>query len=206
MKTFRTLRVVSFSFRPAIMAVAVIAALTGCAQEEVEVGLFENVAACAAAGYNRSQCEDSFAKAQALHAEVAPRFDGQVECEEEFGGGQCIAQPVEAATAGTATGGGGHSSFIYMPNMWGYGYSPSAYTGLNTSGQPLSAGSGFRAQPVYRHTSGNLLNAGGNYLGSGSGRTTVGASGFNSRPVRATASSFKATTRGGFGRGGSFGG
>lgn len=168
-------------------------AVAGCRDEQVEAQAFPDLASCQAEAANgglmtAEQCQQSFAEAEALHVESAPRYDSLAVCEEQHGAGNCGS---EAQQTGGGMGG------IFMPLLAGY------LIGNMLGG----AGRGMAAsQPMYRNAQGGFTNAAGtSNFGSNAGRGTMSSQQFT-RPAatagqppmtRATASS-----RGGFGNSG----
>ncbi len=174
-------------------------AVAGCREEQVDAQAFPDLASCEAAAANGGlftveECKQSFAEAEALHVESAPRYDSLVVCEEQHGQGNCGSEDQQVSNGGSGS--------IFMPLLAGY-----------LLGNMLGrAGGGMAAaQPMYRNASGSFTNASRtSTFSSNNGRGTMSSQQFI-RPAatagkppmtRATASS-----RGGFGRSGrSFGG
>ncbi|MCJ7874388.1 DUF1190 domain-containing protein [Marinovum sp. 2_MG-2023] len=178
------------------VAIAILGAaaftLAGCEEETVDANAFPDLQSCKDAAFTDSSftpedCETSFAAAETLHVEAAPRYDSQAVCEEQHGEGACGS---EAA----ATQGG--SGSIFMPLLAGY-----------LIGNMLGGRSGTAAaQPLYNKKGGGFTNAAGtSNFSSNKGSAKMNTSQFN-RPAatagkppmtRATAAS-----RGGFGKAG----
>lgn len=171
--------------------------LAGCREEQVDAAAYPDLQSCideASRGgiFTALDCENSFAQAQTLHVEAAPRYDAIEVCEEQHGVGSC-------GDEATATQGG--SSGIFMPLLAGY-----------LIGNALGGRAGTSAaQPLYKTSDGRFTNAArSSTFSSNSGSAKLNTSQF-ARPTatagktpmsRATASS-----RGGFGNGrSSFGG
>jgi len=163
--------------------------LAGCREEQVDAAAFPDLQSCldeSSRGgmFSAQDCETSFAEAETLHVESAPRYDSLAVCEEQHGDGACGA---EAA----ATQGG--SGSIFMPLLAGY------LIGNMMSGQRGMAA----AQPLYRTPEGQFTNAArSSTFSNNTGAAKLNTSQFT-RPAatvgttpmtRATASS-----RGGFG-------
>ncbi|SNR34850.1 DUF1190 domain-containing protein [Paracoccus sediminis] len=163
-------------------------AIAGCRDEQVDAQAFPDLNAClAAAGegglFTQDECRQSFAEAEQLHVESAPRYDSLQVCEEQHGVGNCGS---EAQQTGGGMGG------IFMPLLAGY-----------LIGSMLGGGGLSRSQPMYRTPSGGYTNAARtSTFSSNTGRAALNSSQF-ARPAqtmgqapmtRATASS-----RGGFG-------
>ena len=120
---------------------AVALTLAAC-EERVEVGVFETVGQCVAAGNEAAQCETALGAAQEQHQQVAPRYASQEDCEAEFGASQCTPAPANAVLAadGAAPAQQAQAGFGggFMPIMAGY-----------MMGRMMSGG-GAMAQPLYR--------------------------------------------------------
>lgn len=120
-------------------------ALAGCEEEKVDAAAFPDLQSCIdqaalSSTFTRQDCETSFAEAEALHVEAAPRYDSIAVCEEQHGEGACGS---EAA----ATQGG--SGSIFMPLLAGY-----------LIGNMLGGRSGMAAaQPLYKTADGKFTNA-----------------------------------------------
>ncbi len=140
--------------------------LGACREEQVETSVFPSVDACmaqaeqSATWYTPTDCQTSFAEAEQVHRETAPRYDEQALCEEQHGG------PCQAETR---AGGGS----IFMPLMMGY-----------MMGNMMSSGNrAALAQPLYRTSAGNYTTAGGTTtFRSNNGNATLRASNFQ-RPA-----------------------
>ncbi|KIN71970.1 DUF1190 domain-containing protein [Sulfitobacter guttiformis] len=175
------------------VAIAILGAtaftLAGCREEQVDAAAFPDLQSClvdASRGgiFTAQDCETSFAEAQTLHVEAAPRYDSLAVCEEQHGEGACGSEA--AATQG---GSGG----IFMPLLAGYliGNMLGGRTGMSS------------AQPLYKTSGGRFTDAArSSTFSTNSGSAKLNTSQFT-RPAatvgktpmtRATASS-----RGGFG-------
>jgi len=134
------------SNRVAIAIVGVTAfTLAGCREEVVDASAYPNVQSCindalSGSNFTAADCETSFAQAQTLHVESAPRYAALDVCEEQHGVGAC-------STEAAATQGG--SGGVFMPLMTGY-----------LIGSMLSNRAGMAAaQPLYRTSDGRFTNA-----------------------------------------------
>ncbi len=176
------------------VAIAIIGAtaftLAGCREEQVDAAAFPDLQSCteeASRGgvFSAQDCEASFAQAETLHVESAPRYDSLEVCEEQHGAGAC-------GSEASATQGG--SGGIFMPLLAGY-----------LIGNMLGGRAGMSAgQPLYKTSDGKFTNAARSSTYSNNrGAAKLSTSQF-ARPTstvgktpmtRATASS-----RGGFGK------
>lgn len=166
-------------------------ALAGCQEEQVDAAAYPDLQSCTDAAnskglFSPQDCEASFAQAEALHVEAAPRYDSLAVCEEQHGQGACGS---EAA----ATGGSGS---IFLPLMAGY-----------LIGNMLGGRAGMAAsQPLYKTADGKYTNAArSSTFSSNTGAGKMGTSQFT-RPA-ATAGKppmtrSTAASRGGFGKSG----
>lgn len=124
--------------------------LAGCGSEEpVETAVYQNAEECAAFYNPPAECKAEFAKAQELHAQVAPKYQSKTECETDFGVGNCETP----ATAAVSTDPNAPvqqqqaSSGFFMPMMMGF-----------LAGQMLNRGGAGQAasqksvptQPLYK--------------------------------------------------------
>ena len=163
-------------------------ALAGCREEQVDAQAFPDLNACLAAAdegglFTQDECRQSFAEAEQLHVESAPRYDSLQVCEEQHGVGNC------GSEASQTNGGSGG---IFMPLLAGY------LIGSMLGGRGLS-----RSQPMYRTPQGGYTNAARtSTFSSNAGRASLNSSQFT-RPA-ATAgqppmSRATPASRGGFG-------
>jgi uncharacterized protein YgiB involved in biofilm formation len=146
--------------------------LVACAEAEDEVLAYDSVQACIAAGQqDEAVCRSEFAKAEKLHAEVAPRYAGANQCYSDFGYNRCYRS----------------SNSMWLPFMMGYMLAPRGGAGYISS-QPLYRSSAY---PNRYYTASNRR------VGavSASGRTQVATSKVG-RPAART----RTVARGGFGR------
>lgn len=149
--------------------------LVACGEPEEEVLAYDSVEACVKAGQqDEAICKAEFDKAQKLHSEVAPRYNGANQCYSDFGYDRCYRQR-------SSSGGS-----IWLPFMMGYMLAPRGGMGFVSS------------QPLYRTASNpnGYYTAGNSRVGSVSatGRTQVAKSQV-SRPQART----RTVSRGGFG-------
>ncbi|QFS83248.1 hypothetical protein FIU97_10455 [Roseivivax sp. THAF40] len=131
------------------VAIAIVGAaaftLAGCREEQVDAAAFPDLQSCldqaSPSGMVTAQdCETSFAQAEALHVEAAPRYDSLAVCEEQHGEGACGSEA--AATQGGSSG-------IFMPLLAGY-----------LIGNAMSGRAGMAAaQPLYKTSDGRYTNA-----------------------------------------------
>lgn len=92
-----------------LMAPAATLLLAGCGEQQQEVHVFHNAEECAAFYHPPAECQAEFERAEALHTQVAPRYQNQFECEADFGAGQCETAPERH-----------QSGSFFMPMMMGY--------------------------------------------------------------------------------------
>jgi len=164
--------------------------LAGCSEEEVDAQAFPDLRAChsaaaAGGGITAAECDTSFANAQALHVESAPRYDSLEVCEAQHGEGAC-------GNEQQASDGGGSGS-IFMPLMMGY-----------LLGNMMSNRSGMAAaQPLYKTADGRYTNASGSStFSNNSGAGKMSSSQFTRPPSTVNKAPMTAATaqaRGGFG-------
>jgi uncharacterized protein YgiB involved in biofilm formation len=120
-------------------------ALAGCREEQVDAAAFPDLQTCldqAPSGgvFTAEDCRTSFAQAETLHVEAAPRYDSLTVCEEQHGEGAC-------GTEASVTQGG--SGGIFMPLLAGY-----------LIGNMLGGRAGMTgAQPLYKTSDGRFTNA-----------------------------------------------
>ena len=179
------------------VAIAILGAaaftLAGCREEQVDAQAFPDLQSCTDAAtrggmFSVDDCRASFAEAEALHVEAAPRYDSVAVCEEQHGVGACGTE-----TAANPQGGSGS---IFMPLLAGY------LIGNMLGGRSGMAG----AQPLYKTPDGKFTNAARTSAFS----TNSGAAKMNtSQFTRPTATAGKppmtratAASRGGFGSAG----
>lgn len=176
--------------RIALLGAASVILLAGCQEEQAEVVIFDDPAACAAGGVDAATCEVQFAEAQAEHEETAPRYDAVAVCEAEHGAGACIEDESRPS--------------VFMPLMAGFimGQMLSG-RGLASRAMVPTAGAGF-ATTDGATRAGNLSGRG---TVAASTLTTQAASTRNAAPLTqssvARAGGFGGSrTSGGFGAGG----
>ncbi len=153
---------------------ALIAILSLSRESKEEVLTYESVEACIAAGVqDETTCRAEFEKAEALHENVAPRFQEANGCYSEYGHERCYRS---------------RSGGFWLPFMVGYMLAPRGGYG------------GIYSQPLYRPTRNpnEFFTAGGAGVGrvSADGRTQVSKSQV-AQPPRART---RTVARGGFGR------
>ncbi|MFN6263948.1 MAG: DUF1190 domain-containing protein [Chromatiaceae bacterium] len=91
--------------------------LASCSTEEpVPSAVYKNAEECAAFYNPPESCKAEFAKAEALHQQVAPKYQTQAECEADFGAGNCPVPAAPAPGQQQASSGGG----FFMPMMMGF--------------------------------------------------------------------------------------
>ena len=148
--------------------------LAGCGSEEpVQTAVYQNADECAAFYNPPAECQAEFAKAQQLHAQVAPKYTDKAACETDFGTGNCETP----ATAAVSTDPNAPvqqqqqaSSGFFMPMMMGF----LAGQMLNRGGQAASQKS-VPTQPLYksRDDSGTFRTANNTPVARQSGVTSV---------------------------------
>ncbi|WP_207100462.1 DUF1190 domain-containing protein [Paracoccus shandongensis] len=163
-------------------------AIAGCREEQVDAQAFPDLNACLAAAdegglFTADECRQSFAEAEQLHVESAPRYDSLQVCEEQHGVGNCGSEASQ-----TSGGSGG----IFMPLLAGY-----------LIGSMLGGGGLSRSQPMYRTPQGGYTNAARtSTFSSNTGRAALNPSQF-ARPAATVGqppmSRATAASRGGFG-------
>ena len=111
-----------------LMGVAGVAWTLTDTEAPAEVAVYDAPEQCAADGiYSGEQCEAEFAKAKTEHANVAPRYNSNRDCFNDFGYNQCQ----------RVSNGGGS---FWMPFMMGYMLAPRPGVGS------------VATQPLYRST------------------------------------------------------
>lgn len=161
-------------------------AMAGCTQQPEEPKTYATIGECIADGKDKTVCESSWAEADKLTKEQAPRFADKAACEAQFGAGGC------------QTGGDGSTSW-FMPalmgymigNMMGNSSSSAAYQrGIDDERRRGGGTTYIAPRPVYRTQTGGLSAA----AFSGGKMTTTPA------PTTYAASRAATTSaRGGFG-------
>ena len=149
-------------------------ALSACEERKTEAALFESVEQCVATeGLVADQCYREFDAARAQHAEVAPKYAAQADCEEDFGQGACETAPYRTSEGGS----------VFMPLMAGF-----------LMGQ-MMGGRGY-SQPLYRSRDDakTFRTADNRAVGRTVGRTVV-----PERAVAKPSSKLYTQRRGGFG-------
>ncbi len=159
------------AFKIALLGVTALT-LVACGEAEEEILAYDTAEACIAAGeQDEAVCRSEFAKAQKLHAEVAPRYGRANDCYSDFGYNRCY-----------RSGGS-----IWLPFMMGYLLAP------------RGGGRYISRQPLYRSSANpnRFFTAANQPVGrvSANGRTQVAKSKVG-RPAART----RTVARGGFGR------
>lgn len=164
-------------------------AIAGCREEQVEAQAFPDLASCKAAAaegglFTAQECEQTFAEAEQLHVESAPRYDSLQVCEEQHGVGNCGSEDQQVQNGGSGS--------IFMPLLAGY-----------LIGSMLGGGGLSRAQPMYRTPQGGYTNAARtSTFSSNTGRAALSSNQF-ARPAQtmgqAPMTRATAASRGGFG-------
>lgn len=177
---------------------AAILALSGCGQEDMtttEARLFNGLEACRAE-FDPGQCETAFQEAGKAHAQTAPRFTSQADCEQQMGEGACQQQQVVQSNGSTGS--------FFMPMLMGFMMSRMMQPPQNPNGFARGRDGGYyQSRPLHMDRDG-FMRSGQQDLGrvdrdafrnssTGFG-ATVPAS--NSRQAGAPA---RTTNRGGFG-------
>jgi len=169
------------------------AGLSGCGDSEIDSAVYQNFAQCVQSGlYDRARCEADYQQALAAHIQTAPAYTSQLDCEAEFGVGQCEVKPAqelglrEAATSqDNSTVQAGSGSF-FLPMMAGY-----------MMGSMLSNNSRMAPQALYRQNGqGAFVNGNGARVASNTGAVRLRSS---SAAVQAPKTRTTTMARGGFG-------
>ena len=178
------------------VAIAIVGAaaftLAGCREEQVDASAFPDLQSCldqAPQGglFTAEDCEASFAQAEQLHVEAAPRYDSIQVCEEQHGEGACGSEAAQTQ---------GGSGSIFMPLLAGY-----------LMGNMLGGRGGMAAsQPLYKTSDGRFTNpAGTSTFSNNRGSAKLNTANF-ARPTstigKAPMSQATVRSRGGFGSGG----
>ena len=108
--------------------------LASCSSEEpVTSAVYKDADECTAFYNPPESCKAEFAKAEALHQQVAPKYQTQAECEADFGAGNCPQPQQQQASSGG----------FFMPMMMGF-----------LAGQMLNKSSAAKqyvpTQPLYK--------------------------------------------------------
>lgn len=160
--------------------------LTGCDDSE-NVSVYNTIQDCERSAANdaaKNQCALDYQNALSQNNKVAPKYNSQKDCEDEFGTGQCNSQSVTSNTVSTSNG--AHSSFMWFPLMSGYSSSSANYPS-----QPLYSSKKYNS-PMY----GKFVDSKGTSFGSYTSKGTANVSKSSLAPKAATTTT---TTRGGFG-------
>jgi uncharacterized protein YgiB involved in biofilm formation len=179
------------------VAIAILGAtaftLAGCREEQVDAAAYPDLQSCledtsSGGVFTAQDCEASFAQAQTLHVEAAPRYNNLAVCEEQHGEGAC-------GSEATATQGG--SGSIFMPLLAGY-----------LIGNMMGGRAGMSAaQPLYKTSDGRFTNAARtSAFSTNSGSAKLNTSQFT-RPAttvgKTPMTAATASSRGGLGKSGS---
>ena len=114
-----------------VMMSASVFALTACEEPAVDAAVFETLSQCLANGdVDREQCKADYHAAKSQHAQVAPKYTSQQDCEADFGAEQCVTSEQYRTQSGGS---------VFMPMMMGY-----------MMGSMLGGRSGVASQPLYR--------------------------------------------------------
>ncbi|MFT5701310.1 MAG: hypothetical protein ACI8ZB_004201 [Desulforhopalus sp.] len=162
---------------PLVVGIAAVSLVSCSSQEEVTV--VSSVDDCAAnTELNLVECEAAYQKAQAEAERTGPKYNSNVQCETEFGSGQC-----------TQSRSGG----FFMPMMSGF------MIGRMMSGNSSYGGTAYN--PVYRYNNRNssqynrVMTADGTVIGKAGQRSyRVNKSTMSSKPTVT-----RTVSRGGFG-------
>ena len=90
--------------------------LAACQEEATEAASFADLDSCMAAAsdggwFTEADCKTTFAEAQVLHEETAPRYESRELCEEEHGVGNCGGDTVAGSGGGrSCTGHAGNGA------------------------------------------------------------------------------------------------
>jgi len=155
----------SRNLRLSLMAVAIPAGLMGCEPSQPTGVVLNSIEDCRAQQVDVVQCESAYNQARAEHARVAPRFDDQVQCTQDFG--NCEAVQEEGRTS-------------YIPPMGGFLLGYALGGGLNSNGNRGIAG----GAPLYRDARGGYMNSSGDAVSRQPG-TVTGRRGSIAPPARA---------------------
>lgn len=175
-----------------LMAVAVPAALAGCDDDPSGKILTSREECTVQTEISREECEKAYSQALIEHEKVAPRFESEQECNQQFGA--CTPLQGQHAQAGQP---------YYIPPMTGFllGYAAS---------QLMSGGNRYYhvggVSPLYRdYRTGGYLKPDGRQISNYSGTVYGRKAGDTALPARAVTVSragfgSSAAARGGFGR------
>jgi len=181
----------SRDLRLVLMAVAVPAVLAGCDDDPSGKILTSREECTVQTEVSREECDKAYSQALVEHEKLAPRFESEQECNQQFGACQPLAGQSAAA----------HPT--YIPPMTGFliGYALS---------QAMGGGGGYYrvggVSPLYRdYRSGGYLKPDGREVSTYSGTVYGKKAGDTALPARAVTVSragfgSSAAARGGFGR------
>lgn len=155
---------------------ASVIALSACEEPAVDAAVFQTLSQCLANGdVDRAQCEADYQAAKSQHAQVAPKYSSQQDCEADFGAAQCETAPYQTQSGGS----------VFMPLMMGY-----------MMGSMLGGRSGVASQPLYRSKDDpkSYRTADNKKVGNQIGRTQVARSTGRTPSMKSST-----VSRGGFG-------
>lgn len=170
-------------------------ALTACSQDPIDALVYKDVVECSKDNrLSLSQCKDEYQRAQYSHQNSAPKYDRRPDCEQDYGTNHC--EPLR-------TGGGNY----FIPMMAGFMAPPqiqrrSSYQGGRVYTQPLY---------YHRNNWGQYRTSDHYRIPSRSGRVkapakTTRAPRIKTRSISRGGFGSKASARGGWGSGRSWGG
>lgn len=181
-----------------LMAVAVPAVLTACDDDPSGKILTSREECAVQTDVAREECDKAYYQALVEHEKIAPRFESEQQCNEQFG----ACQPVPAQYAN----GSQHS---FMPPMTGFLIGYAVSQAMNSGGGYYRVGG---VSPLYRdYRSGGYLRPNGDQISRSSGTVYGRSAGDTALPARAMTVSragfgSSAAARGGFGGNHSSGG
>lgn len=175
-----------------LMAVAVPAALVGCDDDPSGKILTSREECTVQTEISREDCEKAYGQALVEHEKLAPRFQSEQECNQQFG----ACQPLAGQSVGAQPS--------YIPPMTGFliGYALSQAMNSGPRGYYHVGG----VSPLYRdYRSGGYLKPDGRQISNYSGTVYGKKAGDTALPARAVTVSragfgSSAAARGGFGR------
>ncbi len=166
---------------------ALAAALTAGCGPAADVEAFRDVDGCVRTGLSSQTCTSAFNQARAQEKTLAPRYQKQSDCEEDYGKGKCKGEwDDDAKPAAQTTPHGGGTTVVttphsyYYPQSSGFAYARSGQNDLSPSA---------RAQPIFEHASGATHFANGRAVTYGSQRMSVNGVEIGPRAVYASGQS-----------------
>lgn len=138
--------------------------VAACEDNSSQARLFGSIADCNRAGFSELVCEREYDDARQRHAQNAPKFKTEPECEEQFGQNRC---------APTTQPAGNTTQTVFAPLLTGFLVSQALY-GVRSSRAYYTYRTGFPdyySQPVYRDRRGRDVTTA--RQGSGSAARTV---------------------------------